>query len=240
VEVGTEDIRRFSRVMGEPAVGIGIRKQRNTNAVAVAHGVREKVLEVEKTLPSNLKIGINFDSTKFIEEAAHELNFELVLAAILTGVVCFLFFGSLSSTFNIVLAIPTSILGTFMAVKFFGFTLNTFTLLALILSVGIVVDDAIMVLENIMRHRDMGKTRLQAAREGANQITFTAVAATFSIVAIFLPVAFMEGVTGKFFFQFGVTLSVAVLLSLLEALTLTPMRASQMLEAHEKHGVLEP
>jgi multidrug efflux pump len=240
VEVGTEDVRRFSRVMGKPAVGIGIRKQRNTNAVAVALGVRNKVLEVEKSLPKNLNIGINFDSTKFIEEAAHELNFELILAALLTGLVCFLFFGSLGSTINILLAIPTSILGTFMAVKFFGFTLNTFTLLALILSVGIVVDDAIMVLENIMRHRSMGKTRMQAALEGANQITFTAVAATLSIIAIFLPVAFMEGVTGKFFFQFGVTLSIAVALSLLEALTLTPMRASEMIEASEKHGILEP
>lgn len=240
VESGTEDVRRFSRVMGEPAVGIGIRKQRGTNAVAVAKGVRAKVAEVEKTLPEGMSIGVNFDSTKFIEEAVHELNFELVLAAILTGIVCFLFFGSFGSTINILLAIPTSILGAFMAVKFFGFTLNTFTLLALILSVGIVVDDAIMVLENIMRHRAMGKSRFKAALEGANQITFTAVAATLSIIAIFLPVAFMEGVTGKFFFQFAVTLSVAVALSLLEALTLTPMRASQMIEAREKHGVLDP
>lgn len=240
VERGTEDIRRFSRVMGKTAVGIGVRKQRGVNAVEVAKAIRAKIEEMKPSLPKEYTIGINYDGTKIIEESVHELNFELVLAALLTGVVCFLFFGSISSTFNILLAIPTSILGSFIAFKFFGFTLNTFTLLALILSVGIVVDDAIMVLENIMRHKAMGKSSVEAARDGANQVTFTAVAATFSIVAIFLPVAFMQGLIGKFFFQFGVTLSIAVVLSLIEALTLTPMRAAEFKSMKETHGIIEP
>lgn len=229
IESGTEDIRRLSRAMGKAAVGLGIRKQWGTNAVEVAQTVKAKMAEVAKSLPPELNINVNFDGTKFIEETVKELEFELILSALLTGLVCWLFFGSLSSTFNILLAIPTSLIGTFMAIKFFGFTLNTFTFLALILSVGIVVDDAIMVLENIVRHRELGLSKVEAARKGANQITFAAMATTIAIVAIFLPVAFMKGLIGKYFFEFGVTLSFAVMLSLLEALTLTPMRSAQFL-----------
>src|SRR5690606_20669883 len=117
--------------------------------------------------------------------------------------------------------------------------LNTFTLLGMILAVGIVVDDAIMVLENIVRHRQMGKSRRDAALEGTKQISFAAMATTLAIVAIFLPVAFMDGLIGKYFFEFGVTISIAVLISLLEALTLTPMRCSQFLEKADTHGPLE-
>ena len=152
---------------------------------------------------------------------------------LLTSLVCCLFLGSFSSAFNVILAIPMSLIGTFIFLYFFGFTLNTFTLLGLSLSIGIVVDDAIMVLENIVRHREMGKSRVQAALVGAREITFAAVAATLAILAIFLPVVFMKGIIGKFFFQFGVTITVAVLLSLLEALTLAPMRCSQFLHARQ-------
>jgi len=152
--------------------------------------------------------------------------------------VCWIFLGSWSSTFNVLLAIPTSILGTFIVIYFFGFTLNTFTVLGLSLTVGIVVDDAIMVLENIYRHREHGEGKVKAASVGAREITFAAAATTLAIVAIFLPVAFMKGIIGKFFFQFGVTISVAVLLSLLEALTLAPMRCSRFLEVGERRGRL--
>ena len=135
---------------------------------------------------------------------------------------------------NILLAIPTSILGTFIVIYFLGFTLNTYTVLGLTLVVGIVVDDAIMVLENIYRHREMGEGKVKAASVGAREITFAAAATTLAIVAIFLPVAFLKGIIGKFFFQFGVTISVAVLISLLEALTLAPMRCSQFLEVEHR------
>jgi multidrug efflux pump len=229
VEAGLEDVRRMSRVMGKPSVGIGIRKQRGTNAVAVADGVKKKMVELQGTVPQGYELGVNFDTTQFVKESVNELNFELILAALLTGLVCFVFLGTWSSTFNILLAIPTSLVGAFVAFKFFGFTLNFFTLLALILAVGIVVDDAIMVLENIVRHKEMGKSNMQAARDGANQISFAAIATSLAIVAIFLPVAFMDGLIGKYFYQFGVALSVAVALSTLEALTLTPMRCSQYL-----------
>jgi HAE1 family hydrophobic/amphiphilic exporter-1 len=234
VEEGLSDFRRMSRVQGETAIGLGMRKQRGANAVAVAKLVRKKVDDLQKLLPPGIKIGINFDSTQFIEESIGELKFTIFLSALLTGLICWLFLGSFSSTFNILLAIPTSIIGTFLILYFADFTLNNFTLLGLILAIGIVVDDAIMVLENIVRHQEKGEEKVTAALKGAREITFAAVAATIAIVAIFLPVAFMKGIIGKFFFQFGVTISVAVLLSLLEALTLTPMRCSQFVVAGER------
>ncbi|MBI5612520.1 MAG: efflux RND transporter permease subunit [Gammaproteobacteria bacterium] len=231
IEDGLDDVRRISRANGERAVGIGIRKQRGSNTVAVAHGAKQRMAEVAKQLPEGMKIAVNFDTTKFIEDSVDEFKLTLVLAALVTSLVCWLFLGSWTATFNVLLAIPTSIIGTFIVLYFFGFTLNTFTLLGLSLAIGIVVDDAIMVLENIVRHQEKGEGRVQAALVGARQITFAALAATLAVVAIFLPVAFMTGVIGKFFFQFGITMTVAVLLSLLEALTLTPMRASQFVEA---------
>jgi hydrophobe/amphiphile efflux-1 (HAE1) family protein len=230
VEDGFEDIRRLSRVNGEPAQGLGVRKQRGANAVAVARAVKTMLAEIQKTLPEGMKVGVNFDSTKFIEESVHEIQIELVLSVLLTALVCWLFLGSLSSTLNVVLAIPMSLLGTVAVIYFLGFTFNTFTLLALALAVGIVVDDAIMVLENIYRHGEMGKRRVAAAREGTREITFAALAATLAVVAIFIPVVFMKGVVGKFFLQFGVTLCFAVLLSYLEAMTLAPARCAQFLD----------
>src|SRR5215210_7043728 len=234
VEDGFEDIRRISRVNGEPAQGMGIRKQRGSNAVAVARGVREAIAEIQKTLPDGMDLGINFDSTQFIEESVHEIQFELLLSVILTAIICWLFLGTFSATLNVIMAIPMSLLGTVACIYFFGFTLNTFTLLGLALAVGIVVDDAIMVLENIFRHGEMGKDRVRAAREGTAEISFAALAATLAICAIFLPVVFMKGVIGRFFLQFGVTLCVAVLLSYVEAVTLAPARSAQMLNAGQE------
>jgi len=234
IEEGMADALGISRANGTPGVALNILKQRGSNAVAVAKGVRAKVAEVQKGLPEGMKLSVNFDSTRYIEQAVGELELTLVLSALLTGVVCWMFLGSWSSTFNVLLSIPTSIIGTFTILYFAGFTLNTFTLLGLSLSIGIVVDDAIMVLENIIRHQERGKNRFLAALDGSKEITFAAMAATVSIVAIFLPVAFMTGVIGKFFFQFGVTITAAVLLSLVEALTLTPMRCSQFVGVEKR------
>jgi HAE1 family hydrophobic/amphiphilic exporter-1 len=234
VEDGLADIRRISRVRGKPSVGLGIRKQRGANSVEVARKVRRRMEEIRAELPPGYEIRVNFDSTRFIEDAVEELVFTLFLSALLTSLVCWLFLGSWSSTVNILLAIPTSILGSFIVLKFAGFTMNTFTLLGLSLSIGIVVDDAIMVLENIVRHREGGGTQREAALAGAREITFAAIASTVAIIAIFLPVAYMKGIIGKFFFQFGVTISTAVWLSLVEALTLTPMRCSQFLAVGER------
>ncbi len=230
IEDGLADRKRLSRINGKPSVGLGIRKQRGANTVAVAKQVKARLKELQKEIPEQFELGINFDSTKFIEDSVDELVFTLILSALLTSVVCWVFLGSWSSTMNILLAIPTSILGTFIFIRSMNFTLNTFTLLGLSLAIGIVVDDAIMVLENIVRHREMGKSQINAALEGSKEITFAAIAATIAIAAIFIPVVYMKGIIGKFFFQFGVTITVAVMLSLLEALTLAPMRCSQFLE----------
>jgi hydrophobe/amphiphile efflux-1 (HAE1) family protein len=234
VEDGLEDRRRIGRTLGQPSVGMGITKLRGANAVAVGRAINAKTEELKKNLPEGLNLIVNWDTTVFVEHAINEILFTLVLASALTGLVCWLFLGSWSTTVNVLLAIPTSILGTFIVIFLFGFTLNTFTVLGLTLVVGIVVDDAIMVLENIYRHREHGEGKIKAASVGAREITFAAAAATLAIVAIFLPVAFMKGIIGKFFFQFGVTISVAVLISLLEALTLAPMRCSRFLEVGKR------
>jgi hydrophobe/amphiphile efflux-1 (HAE1) family protein len=238
VEDGLAEVRRLSRVNGIPGVGLGIRKIRGANAVEVADLVKQRIEEMRKFLPEDIRIQVNFDRTIFIREAVHETEFTLLLSAVITALVCWFFLGSWSSTFNVLLSIPTSIIGAFMIIYFCGFTLNFFTLLALGLAVGIVVDDAIMVLENIVRHHEMGKHRVRASLEGAREITFAAVAASVAVIAIFVPIIFMKGTMGMFLYQFGVTLSAAVALSLLEAITLTPMRCSRFLRHADEENWL--
>ena len=229
VNEGLADIRRISRLNGQSSVALGIIKQRGSNAVAVGDAVKEKIKSLGELLPQGMKLQTMIDGTRFIRAATHELVFTLSIAVVLTSLVCYLFLGSVGSAFNVILAIPTSLIGSFTVLYFLGFTINTFTLLALSLSIGIVVDDAIMVLENIVRHAENGMSRVRAALFGAREITGAAVAASLAILAIFLPVVFMKGIVGKFFFQFGIGMSVAVVLSLIEALTLAPMRCSQFL-----------
>jgi hydrophobe/amphiphile efflux-1 (HAE1) family protein len=231
VEEGISDLRAISRYNGKKAVGLGIVKQHGSNAVEVSKLVYAKIAQIRPTLLPGYHIDVRLDTTQYIRDSVDELNFTLLLAALLTSVVCYLFLGSWSSTINVLLAIPTSIVGAFIVLYFFGFTLNTFTLLGLSLAIGIVVDDAIMMLENIVRHYEMGKNRRVAALDGAKEITFAAIAATLAIAAIFVPVIFMKGVVGKFFYQYGITVTVAVFLSLLEALTLTPMRCARFLHS---------
>ncbi len=234
IEEGLDEVRRIARFNGDPALGMGVRKQRGANAVGVAREVKLKVAEIQKDLPEGMQLRVNFDSTRFIETSVHELNSHLVLAVILTSLVCWMFLGSWSATLNVLLAIPTSIMGAFIAMYFLGFTLNTFTLLGLTLAIGIVVDDAIMVLENIFRYREMGRPRIQSAILGSREVAFAAMAASVAVVAIFLPVAFMKGVIGKYFLQFGITISIAVMLSLLESLTITPMRGASFVDTGQR------
>ncbi len=242
VEDGFEDVRRLARVDGIPAQGLGVKKQRGANAVAVARAVKQALAELQDTLPEGMTVGINSDSTRIIEDSVQEIQFELILSVILTALVCWMFLGSFSSTLNVVLAIPMSLLGTVAIIYFLGFTFNTFTLLGLALAVGIVVDDAIMVMENIYRHAEGGKGLVLAALEGTKEIAFAALAATLAVVAIFTPVVFISGVIGRFFLQFGVTLCLAVLLSYVEAVTLAPSRCSQFLktsrEGRSRAGML--
>ncbi len=240
VQDGFQDITNVARFNGQPVQAMGILKQPGSNAVGVAKAVQASISALQKTLPDGMKIEVVFDTTQFISDSVDEIGIELGLAVILTAMVCWLFLGSLSSTMNVLFAIPMSLLGTIAILYFCGYTLNTFTLLGLSLAVGLVVDDAVMVMENIFRHAEMGKDRVRAAGEGTKEITFAALAATLAVIAIFMPVAFMSGIIGKFFLQFGVTLSVAVAISYVEAISLAPARCAQMLRtsSHESRGAV--
>ena len=235
VEDGFEDVRSIARFGGQTAQGLGIKKQRGSNTVAVARAVRTSLDEIRKDMPEGMRADITFDTSIFVERSVRDIQHELGFAVLLTALVCWMFLGSLSSTMNVVLAIPMSLFGTLAVIYFLGFTLNTFSLLAMSLAVGIVVDDAIMVMENIFRHREEGKDPVRAAIEGTNEIKFAALAATAAIIAIFLPVVFMRGIIGKFFLQFGVTLSLAVAFSYVEAITLAPARCAQFLAVGKGH-----
>ena len=222
LEKGLSEIRRVSRTDGTIAVAMGIKKQPNANAVQVAKNIKARIKEI--SLPEGMTLSVNFDSTREIEKSVRELNITLLLSVFLTALVCWVFLGSLATTFNIVLAIPVSLAGAFIVFQFLGYTLNSFTMLALILSVGIIVDDAIVVLENIIRVRKTVPDSKQSARIGAEQVQFAAVATSVSLIAIFLPILFVDGIVGAFFAQFAVAMSVAIAWSTLEALTFTPMR----------------
>jgi multidrug efflux pump len=242
VEYGSQDIRSLARYNRLPAIAVGVRKAIGGNLVNVCENVKNEMPHIKRTLPQGVELHVPVDYSLFVRENIQEMRLTLLLGVALTALVCFLFLGSLGTTLNICLSIPTSLIGTFFAINYgmqlFGlppFTINLMTLLALSLSVGVVVDDAILVLENIYRHREMGKSRVQAALDGAKEISFAAIAATLSIMAIFLPVAFMSGTIGRFFFQFGVTVGVAVFLSLICALTLTPMLCATFLNVKARH-----
>ena len=234
VEDGFADVTRITRVAGDPAIGLGVRKQRGANAIAVGEAVRAAITQLEPELPPGMVLGVNYDSTPFIAESVAQLLHEILLAIVLTALVCWGFLKSWSSTFNVLLAIPMSLLGSLAVIYALGWTLNTFTLLGLGLAVGIVVDDAILVLENIVRRRELGEDAPTAAARGTHEITFSALAATVAVIAIVIPVVFMSGIQGRYFLQFGVALCVAVAISYVEAVTLAPARCAQLLAA--QHG----
>ncbi|MFN7904862.1 MAG: efflux RND transporter permease subunit [Pseudobdellovibrionaceae bacterium] len=239
VEDGLSDIRRMARVDGKQAVAIQIRKQRGSNEVDVAKAVLGKMEELKGGFPAGFQYRTNIDFTRSTDSTVKLTIEKLWVAALITIVICFLFLGSIPAAINILFSIPTSIVGTFTILYLADFTLNLFTLLALTLSISIVVDDAIMLLENIVRHYRMGKSANQAASDGAKEVLPAAIAATLAVVAVFLPVVFMSGIIGKFFFQFGVTMTAAVLLSLLEAVTITPMRSAAFLSSSPKTSKFE-
>jgi HAE1 family hydrophobic/amphiphilic exporter-1 len=233
VEDGLEDRRGFARFNREPNVGIGVMRALGANVVEVCSEVKQRLPRLRQMLPPDMEIGISTDYSLFIIDDINEVKQSLFFGVVLTALVTFVFLGSLGSTLNVCISIPTSLVGSFLAVKLFGFTINFMTLLALSLSVGVVVDDAMVVLENIYRRCELGERRLDAAVHGAREISFAAMAATFSIAAIFIPVAFMKGSIGLFFYQFGITVTVAVLLSLVVSLTITPMLCAYFMQVRE-------
>ncbi|ODT51316.1 efflux RND transporter permease subunit [Devosia sp. 63-57] len=228
IEDGTGEATSLAILNGERALAIDILKTQGANTVGVAAEIRRTIERLEATeLPKDaVKIQVVVDNAKPVEDSFHAVQNMLVEGAALAVVIVFVFLNSWRSTIITGLTLPISIIGTMVALHVMGFSLNTMTLLALSLAVGILIDDAIVVRENITRHLHMGKTHRQAALDGTNEIGLAVMATTLSIVAVFLPVAFMDGIMGRFFLQFGVTVSVAVLISLFVAFTLDPMMSS--------------
>jgi HAE1 family hydrophobic/amphiphilic exporter-1 len=237
-EDGVEDVRSLGRFMGVNSIGLGVTPRSGANHVAVCNRVKDTMKKIQSTAPKGINLDVAFDSSEFIKNSISDVQFDLLFGGILAALVVFLFLRNIACTIIVALAIPTSIIGTFSIMYSFGFNMNTMTMLALSLCVGLVIDDAIVVLENIFRHKELGEDKVQASHKGTNEIAFAATAATLSIVAVFIPVAFIEGLIGRFYFQFGVIVSAAVLISLFVSLTLTPMLCSKFLRTEKKHGRL--
>ncbi len=229
VKVGAEDERSIARWLGKPAIGLGIVKQSKASTVDVATEIRNVIPELRKLLPEGMKLDVAYDSSEFIKESISEVEQTLLIALILVILVVLAFLKSFRATIIPTLAIPISIIGSLAAVYFAGFTINILTLLGFVLAIGLVVDDAIVVLENIYRHMEMGKTRWQAAIDGSKEIGFAIISTTIALVAVFIPLAFLSGNVGRLFNEFGIAVAVAVLISGFVALTLTPMISSQIL-----------
>jgi len=227
IEDGQADTSSLALLDGQRALAVDIVKVQGANTVGVARDIRQALDDLQKNeLPPDVTIRVVRDNAVAVEESFHSVQSTILEGAILAVIIVFLFLNSWRSTVITGLTLPISIIGTLTALYFLGFTLNMMTLMALSLSVGLLIDDAIVVRENITRHLHMGKTHRQAALDGTNEIGLAVLATTLSIVAVFLPVAFMEGILGRFFLQFGVTVSVAVLISLFVSFTLDPMLSS--------------
>ncbi len=235
-EDGTEPIRTIARFNRIPAVGMGVIPRSGANVVEVAREVKKKLVDLKKSLPPGVDIQVSTDTSKFIEEAIGGVTEDVFIGGLLAAVIMFIFLLSVRSTIITAISIPTSLITSFGMMHFLGFTMNYMTMLALSMMVGVVCDDAIIVLENIYRHMEEGSDPMTAAREGTSEIAFAAMAATFSIAAVFIPVAFMGGMIGRFFFQFGVTVAVSVIASLVISLILIPMLCSRFLKLESKHG----
>jgi HAE1 family hydrophobic/amphiphilic exporter-1 len=229
-----EEVRNQTRLDGENAISMQIRKQSGTNTVAVVDRVMERVARIQATLPSDIKIKATRDQSKFIRKSFEEILLHLVVGGLLAAFVVFLFIRNIRVTIIAGLAIPISIIGTFTAMRALGFTLNNMTMLALSLATGIVIDDAIVVLENIFRYvEEKGATPFEAAIKGTAEIGLAVMATTLSLVVIFVPVAFMTGQIGKYFYSFGLTAAVAILLSMFVSFTLTPALCSMWLRPED-------
>ncbi len=230
VNVGAEDERTIARWNGEPAIGLGIVKQSKASTVDVASVVKAALVELDLLLPEGMKLDVAYDSSIFINESILEVKETLLIALALVVLVVLAFLKSFRATIIPTLAIPISIIGSLAVVYFAGFTINILTMLGMVLSIGLVVDDAIVVLENIYRHMEKGKTRWQASIDGSKEIGFAVVSTTIALVAVFVPLAFLSGNVGRLFNEFGVAVAVAVLISGFVALTLTPMLSSKILK----------
>jgi HAE1 family hydrophobic/amphiphilic exporter-1 len=237
-EAGRKDATGYAKLSykdgSEKSVGLGVAPRSGANHVAIAERVRAEIPNIQKILPEGMKIRVVMDNTRFIVQSIDEVKFQLVMGALMAALVIFFFLQNIRTTLISSVAIPTSIISTFACIYAMGFTLNNLTMLALITAVGLVVDDAIVMVENIYRHREsLGKGSMAAALEGSSEVTFPVIASTMALLAVFIPVAFMQGMVGKFFYHFAATMSFAVLCSLFVGLSIIPMLSSRFLRMQE-------
>ncbi len=234
-EDSVEEPRGLSRLDGQNAVSLFVQKQSGTNTIAISDAVQERLAKIRKSLPSDIQVELTQDQSRFIRVSMEEVKFHLLLAAVLVGITILLFIRDWRTTVIATLAIPTSIIPTFLFMHYMGFTLNNITMLGLILAIGIVIDDAVVVHENIFRHMEEdGLDAMTASMLGTREIALAVLATSLSLVVIFVPVAFMGGMVGRFFSSFGLTVAFAILMSLFVSFTLTPMLCSRFLKL-EKH-----
>lgn len=238
ISEGAEDTESNFRTDGTVALGMGVQPQAQANTVAISNAVREELDRIRPTLPEGMTLTISSDEAVFIESSIKQVVKVFAEAVALVTAVIFLFLGSLRLSTVPVVTIPISGFGAGLVMMMMGFSINILTLFALILMIGLVVDDAIVVLENIQRHRAMGKSRADAARDGAAQVSFAVIATTAVLVAVFLPVSFMEGELGKLFAEFGIVLAVAVAVSGFVALTLSPVLAARVMPCEDRPNFL--
>jgi HAE1 family hydrophobic/amphiphilic exporter-1 len=238
VDDGFEDLRNIARFNGLPAIGLGIRKQSGTNTTEVIDAVKVKLEKIKRDTPEGISIGIALDTSGFIKESMEGVRFDIIFGVILTALIMYLFLRNIRVTFISVTAIPISLIGGFVLMNALGFTVNNLTMLAMSLSVGMVIDDAIVVMENIFRHVEAGEDPMDAASVGTGEVGLAVIAATSSVAAVFIPVAFMKGLIGRFFYQFGVTVALTIIISVLVSLTLTPLLCSRMLHHQKSHKKL--
>jgi len=227
VEDGFADRATLVRSNGEETVSLQIVKQSGTNTVAVADAVKARLAQLEKELPQEIRVTQILDQSRYINENVHEVEIAIVFGGLMAILVILVFMLDLRSTLISAVALPTSVIGTFFVMYVIGYTLNMMTLLGLSLAIGLLIDDAVVVRENIFKHLEAGKSPARAALDGTKEIALSVLATTLTIVAVFLPIAFVKGIVGQFFRQFGVTVSVAVILSLFVAFTLDPMLSSR-------------
>jgi multidrug efflux pump len=234
--VGALDDRSISRYNGKPSLNIGVIKQAVANPLELSNAVREEVDKINENLPAGMKLVVAYDTSVFIDRSIASVFQTVGEAILLVVLVIFFFLRSLRATIIPIVTIPVSLIGAFALMYFFGFTINTLTLLAMVLAIGLVVDDAIVVLENIFRHIEEGMSRKEAAMQGSREIAFAVIAMTLTLTSVFAPLAFATGRTGRLFIEFALTLAGAVLTSGFIALTLTPMMCSLLLRHQAKHS----
>ena len=234
-ELGAESERSVVRFKSKPAVALGVVKQGTANPLDISKAVKETIPAIEASLPEGMKVDVAYDSSIFIARSISNVFQTIGEAVILVVLVIFLFLRSFRSTLIPLVTIPVSLIGAFGLMYLFGFTINTLTLLAMVLAIGLVVDDAIVVLENIFRHVENGMPVRQAAFQGSREIAFAVIAMTVTLAAVYAPIGFMQGRTGRLFTEFALTLAGAVLVSGFVALTLSPMMCSRMLRHRKQH-----